>query len=255
MAVWSDATDWSRFDAVVVGACWDYHLRHESFLSWTQALDDLGVALWNPSATIRWNHHKSYLGELAARGIRVVPTRVLKQNEAVEPAALFRELSAERIVIKPAISASAHRTWILDRAGQCGEADLRAATSAGDTLAQPFIAEITAAGEWSLVFIDRRYSHAVLKRPAAGEFRSQADHGGSVIVEAAPRGLIDFAECVLAATDHGALYARVDLVVAPSGPLLMELELIEPELFLRHEPGAAERLANAIAGRVRGRVS
>jgi glutathione synthase/RimK-type ligase-like ATP-grasp enzyme len=252
--VWSDATDWNRFDAVVVGACWDYHLRHQSFLSWTRALEDLGAALWNPAETLRWNHHKSYLLELAARGIPVVPTRFFKQGEAAELAALFRDFDAERMVIKPAISASAHRTWILNRADERGEAELRAAISEGDTLAQPFVAEIAADGEWSLVFIDRRYSHAVLKRPAAGEFRSQLDYGGSAIVERAPRDLVDFADGVLAAADHDALYARVDLVVAPAGLLLMEFELIEPELFLRYAPGAAERLAEAIARRLRARA-
>jgi glutathione synthase/RimK-type ligase-like ATP-grasp enzyme len=217
--VWSDASvDWRTFDLVVIRSCWDYHLRVDEFSAWIDRLVRDGVPVFNPPAVLRWNMHKSYLLDLAEKGVRIPRTRFERD-----------------VIVKPAVSASAHQTHLLR----------------GDVIVQEFVHEIVDDGEWSLVFIDRRFSHAVKKSPKSGDFRVQEEHGGSSVPMTASRTMIDEAARVISHVDGDLLYARVDVVDRPAGVTLMELELIEPWLYLTSEPGAMRRFAEAIAVRRR----
>src|SRR5262249_32190753 len=119
-------------------------------------------------------------------------------------------------------------------------------------LIQPFLEGIESEGEWSLVFIEGSFSHAVLKRPGAGEFRVQEEHGGSATPVTAPSGHVPLARATLAAaTDRSLLYARVDMVRSGQDVFIMECELTEPTLYLVHDPRAPERFANALAGKLK----
>lgn len=256
-AVWSDSSvDWTRFDAVVIRSCWDYHLRHDDFLAWVARLERAGVALWNPPAVIRWNAEKGYLRELGGRGVRVVPTRWVERGSAATLRDVLSSAGWDAAVVKPAISASAHETWRTSRDAATGdEARFRTLVAHGRVLVQPFMEEVVAAGEWSLVFIGGEFSHAVLKRARGGDFRVQFEHGGSASRGDPGAHVVEQARRALHAGASGSLYARVDGCVVDGGFVLMELELIEPLLFLAEHPDAAARFAAALVERMRQPVS
>jgi hypothetical protein len=247
-AVWdSDAVCWDEFQGVLIRSCWDYHLRPGEFLDWIGRLARAGVAVWNPGDLLRWNHHKRYLRDLAARGVATVPTRWLTRGEAVDLESLLAGLGWRAAVVKPAVSASAFGTWrttVETASGDQGRLD--ELLSAGDVMVQPLLSEVGDAGEWSLVFFGRRFSHAVLKRPAAGDYRVQWEFGGSAVSASPPAPLIADAERVIAAAPGVPLYARVDGVERAGRLVLTELELIEPHLFLSWSDGAPERLAETL---------
>ena len=260
---WSDAdTDWRAFDAIVVRSCWDYFLRADEFFAWLTALESIGAPVHNPVATLRWNADKRYLRDLEQQGVPVVPTRWVEPGETVSLLALRRRTGWSELVVKPAISGSAHDTWRSSPGGEGADDARLAAMSAarGVVLVQPLVDVIPDEGEWSIVFIDGAYSHAVLKRPRAGDFRVQEEHGGTVECIRPPEQVIAQARAALAAAQQpeGArgemLYARVDGCVVDGELLLMELELIEPVLFLGTSPDAAERMADVLTARLASRV-
>src|SRR2546426_12755122 len=188
-AMWdSPEVCWEDFQGVVVRSCWDYPHRLEEFLAWVTRLERAGVPLWNPRAVLRWNSHMGYLRDLAARGVPIVPTRWLERGAPVDLAGLLRDAAWQEAVVKPAVSASAHGTWRKSLETASGDQrqfdDL---LGAGDVMVQPFMSEVRDAGEWSLLFLGGRFSHAVLKRPAAGDYRVQWEFGGTAVTMARPR--------------------------------------------------------------------
>lgn len=258
-AVWDDdGVDWSRFSCVVVRSCWDYHLKAAAFHAWIDCLERSRVAVWNPPATIRWNADKSYLRDLSARGIPAVPTAWVEQGDPTSLRELLCTHGWTRAVVKPAVSASAHETWTTDGAegAEDDESRFRALAARTRTLVQPFVDAVVEAGEWSLVFLDGEYSHAVLKRPRAGDFRVQEEHGGTAQVLDPGPYVVSAAHRALEAAGPmgtGSLYARVDGCIVSGAFVLMELELIEPTLYLGTSRGAADRLADAVVERLRRR--
>jgi hypothetical protein len=244
---WDDpAVDWTAFDAFVLRSCWDYHLRLSEFLAWLERI--ASQRLWNPPALVRWNADKRYLLDLESRGVRIVPTLGLDRGDSVQLAEAMRARGWLRAVVKPSVSANAYETWDVSASGAPAEqARLEALLGKGAVLLQRFQEEVAAEGEWSLVFLGGAYSHAVLKRPRAGEFRVQEAFGGAWHRAIPPRSLVGQAEAVLGAIEGPWLYARVDGLRVDGRLLLMELELIEPTLFLAGGAGAPERFAEAIA--------
>lgn len=235
--------DWSQFDAVVIRTTWDYHLDADAFLKALERIDASGAQLANPLPLVRWNTRKIYLRDLASRGLPVVPT--LWGSTADGISRLFDELDSEEIVIKPVISANATDTFRLRRNSDAAE--IAAVFSSREYMAQPFLASIVEEGEQSLFYFGGEYSHAVRKTPKPKDFRVQEEHGGLIVPVDPSAGLIELGRRCLASLDHPTLYARVDLVRLPSGDYaLMELELIEPSLYFRMDPGAARRFARAL---------
>lgn len=227
---------------------WDYHRRWPEFRQWIEGFASRPGQLWNPPSTVLWNADKHYLRELADLGVPLPPTQWCEPGERPDLEAFLRRAGVGRAVLKPRVSATAYGTHVVDRVTRLPESEWTHLEEVG-SLVQAFVPEI-ADGEASLIFIDGEYSHAVLKRPTPGEFRVQHDFGGRVegLTLAAP--LREFAERVLGAISLPWLYARVDLVQATDGPVLMELELIEPDLFFAHAPNAADRLAAALIERM-----
>ena len=256
-AVWNEPTvRWADFDAVVVRSTWDYHHRADAFRNWIDRLEGNGARVWNPAPVLRWNMQKRYLRDLDRAGVPVVPTLWLSKGSAVDAAAVMDERHWLDAVIKPVVSATAFRTWRVSRneaAGGDAAARLRELLTTGDVMVQPFIAEIEREGEWSLVFIDGAFSHAVRKRPTAGDFRVQAEFGGTSVAEAPSARVVAAAERVLRAAPRPWLYARVDGIDTSSGFVLLELEMLEPSLFFAQGEGAAERFARAISRVARDR--
>lgn len=227
---------------VCLRSTWDYHLRWDEFRNWVGSFEQSG-RLWNPPATVLWNADKLYLRDLASAGIALPRTRWFEPGERPAVGALLEEWGETRAVLKPRVSATAFGTHVVSRESGIGEADWAVLERSG-CLLQAFVPEVQSRGEISLVFLDGRFSHAVLKRPTEGDFRVQMDFGGSLETATPADSTIGFAEAVLAAAARPWLYARVDLVETGAGPVLMELELIEPDLFLT--PGAAKRLAGGL---------
>lgn len=247
-AIWSAPNvDWSRYQAVVVRSCWDYHLRLEEFRSWVDALERADVALWNSPAVLRWNANKGYLRELEAAGVTVVPTRWI---DRADPRTLLEHLAEAgwaEAVVKPTVSATAYETWRTSAADAgSDEARFRALVTRGEVMLQPFLAEVVEAGEWSLVFLGGAFSHSVLKRPRAGDFRVQQDHGGTAVAAMSDPGIVAQARMILHAVPGDWIYARVDGCVVDGCLCLMELEMLEPALFLGTDGQASERLADAV---------
>ena len=250
-APWTQIDPFAIVDAppILLRSTWDYHRMPTMFRVWLEGLDASGRQMWNTPAAALANVDKTYLRELDAKGTAIPPTRWL---DHVDPTVIRRELidtGWPRAVLKPRISATACGTFLLDRDTTLTDEDLAPARASGAML-QLAIPEVQSEGELSLVYVDGCFSHAVLKHPAAGDFRVQQDFGGRVTPCAPTPEQLAFANRVVAAGAMNCLYARVDLVQTSDGPLLMELELIEPELFFRHSPDGTARLADAIASRL-----
>ncbi|QID16335.1 hypothetical protein G3580_01050 [Nitrogeniibacter mangrovi] len=244
---WSDPSmDWHLTRAALFRSTWDYVDRIDRFRPWL-AHAATRTRLINDAALIHWNLDKRYLRDLAERGIAVVPTQFLDAGAPVSLDDLLDAQGWDEVVIKPALAAGARLTW------RAGRADLGAhQTQLADCLAreamlvQPFEPAIVREGEISLIVIDGRVTHAVRKTARTGDFRVQDDHGGQVHPHLPAADEIAFAERTVRACPAAPVYARVDLVRSAQGLRLMEIELIEPELFFRFHPEAARTLASAL---------
>jgi glutathione synthase/RimK-type ligase-like ATP-grasp enzyme len=247
---WSQpGMDWSRFEAVIIRSTWDYHKHLDEYLAVLETIDRSGARLANPLETVRWNVRKTYLRDLEARGLPVVPTLWPRWETGIDAdriRRLFDELGTDEIVIKPVVSASAYDTFRLHR-GSEEIAEAAAVFEGREVMAQPFLANIVEEGEYSLFYFGGELSHTILKSPKDKDFRVQEEHGGLIRAADPPAPLPDLGRRILEALPVRPLYARIDLVRHDPGFVLMELELVEPSLYFRTDPGSAERFAQAFA--------
>jgi glutathione synthase/RimK-type ligase-like ATP-grasp enzyme len=251
-AVWTDpAVDWTHFAAVVLRATWDYHLQPARYAAWLRDCASAGVNLWNPAAAVLANLDKRYLARLAATGIETVPFAYVERGQPPSLRDLLEGRGWAQAVIKPAVSASAFGTWRTSLADSARHQERFAQElTARSLMVQPFADEIVTTGEWSIVFFDGEYSHAVLKQPASGDFRVQEELGGHAVPRQPSPALIEDARRVLSGVAGPLLYARVDGIERDGRFVLMELEINEPFLYVGSASGAAERFAQAIVQRV-----
>lgn len=252
---WDADVDWSRYGVAVLRSTWDYHRRLPEFLAWVDRVSSL-TTLHNPAEIVRWNVDKRYLSELAAAGIPIIPTQWVASEDDL--AALGDDALAADIVVKPTVSAGANDTLRHRADAGAATAHIRALLAAGKTaMVQPYQRFIDERGETGMLYFDGRFSHAFRKSAIlAGDTH---DANGLYVEEkisprmASPeeRELGD-AVMGFVVSRFGAapLYARVDVVRGSAGvPVLMELELVEPSLFLHVADQSAERAAAAIAAR------
>jgi glutathione synthase/RimK-type ligase-like ATP-grasp enzyme len=254
-AVWDDpSVDWSAFDAVLVHSTWDYHDAHEQFVAWATHVDSVSV-LHNPSSVVSWNAHKGYLLDLEAWGVAVIPTALVARDDPEGMSTLVDRLDWREVVVKPAVSAGAKATGRYRADDPAAERALTSVLADSDALVQPYLDEIEGSGETSLVVIDGEVTHAISKVPAAGDFRVQRHHGGTEQLVKPTDAELELASVsVDAASRVGSiLYARVDCVTVDGQPTLMELEVIEPSLFLPLHPPAADVLIASFTERARAR--
>ncbi|SMB94292.1 conserved hypothetical protein [Hymenobacter roseosalivarius DSM 11622] len=241
--IWSDpSVDWRSYEVVMLKSPWDYFDRIDEFYAWLDTLERLQVRVLNPVATVRWNSDKKYLLDMQAAGVRIVPTHWLPRGSRFRPEALFAELQTEQLIVKPAISGGAKNTFSLRPADAATHTlDLDTLLAEEDFLAQPFLPQIQTAGEWSLIYLGGKFSHCVLKTPKSGDFRVQHHLGGGIEPRPAPAHLRHAADDIVARFAQGCLYARVDGVEVEGDFMLMELELIEPFLYLTSDEKAPQR--------------
>lgn len=247
-AAWTEAGDLSGFDLVLPLVAWGYHLDYPRWLAFLDRCERERLPLVNPPSLLRWNGDKAYLAELGDAGVPTVPTLAVESCCDADLDEARRRFGSERLVIKPPVSASAmgaHRLGPGD--------DLPRESRGKPMIVQPLIEEIARTGEFSLMLFDGEFSHAVVKRPRPGDFRVQEYHGGETRrCESVPPGAIGLAQHALAAAPAKAAYARVDIVPDDEGKLrIMELELIEPALFLDHAPDGGAAFTAAILNAAR----
>jgi glutathione synthase/RimK-type ligase-like ATP-grasp enzyme len=240
---------WSAYDAVVIRSTWDYVERFEAFLAVLSAIEGSGARLFNSLDLVRWNMRKTYLRDLADRGVPIVPTVWRERLRSGELMSLFEELGSKEAILKPVVGAGAEGAFRVDKltAPQLA-ASIETCYANRALMAQPFLPAVIAEGEFSLFYFNGVYSHAVLKTPKATDFRVQEEHGGHIRAVEADADLRAAGEAALRALGEAPLYARADFVRSDDGASfwLMELELIEPSLYLRMDEEAPSRLARAI---------
>ena len=233
-----------KTDLVVIRTPWDYTAHATKFKRWLDDLEADNMLVSNPVPLMRWNMNKTYLMDLQKKGAPLPPTLVARP-EVTEIQAAAANLGLEEMVIKPVISASSkglarlapYKRRMLEQA-------LTGITC--DMLVQAFVPEIETLGETSLVFLAGEFSHAVCKRPKAGDIRCQEEFGGSAELVTPPSWAVARAKELLTLLPAPADYARVDVIIRADDLILMEIELIEPELFFRLAPEAAELFARQI---------
>jgi len=239
--VWDSGADWAAYDLVVVRSTWDYDRRREQFLAWAASVPRLA----NPADVLAWNTDKTYLQALASAGVPVVETTWLVPGDVFTP-------PAGPYVVKPTVSAGARDTAAYD-GGADATAHVQRLLAAGrPVMVQPYLPQVDVLGETSVLCFEGEVSHAASKsallQVGAG-VRNDIDSRAFVTPAEPTRAQVDLAKAALAVVGQPLLYARVDLVPGPDGPLLLELELTEPSLFLRHAEGATARFAAAVRRR------
>ncbi|MBU1325080.1 MAG: transporter [Alphaproteobacteria bacterium] len=224
---------------------WGYHRDHARWTAACAAWARDGVRMLNPPGVLGWNSDKSYLGRLADRGVPIPPTVWAEAPAQADVDAAFDRFGVDTIVVKPRVSGGAWKTLRLSRGETLTDAP------DGPALIQPYLPSIETEGETSLLFFDRRFSHAVRKTPVPGEFRIQVQFGGRYQSVEPPPEALALAETVLAGIDEDLLYARIDMARGPDGDwVLMEAELIEPDLYLAQAPDGGAAFARAVKGRL-----
>jgi hypothetical protein len=249
VVVWDDTTvDWSAAPVTVVRSVFDYHLRREEFISWVDRVEPL-TSLYNPPDIVRWNSHKSYLRRLSEEGFPTIPTEWVDRGGTVDLGAVIAARSWPEAVVKPAVSASAHGT-VKVAAGNLDEAQghLDDLTRHGDALIQPYLHEFEARGETSVIWLDGEQTHCV-RRPSGMHVPLHVAHVGAPLDPSVDE--LRLAQRAYEWIEPAPLYARIDLLdTRDHGPLVLELELVEPALYLRHSVEVADRFAAAVLRRV-----
>ncbi|MBS1506672.1 MAG: hypothetical protein JSS79_08505 [Bacteroidetes bacterium] len=243
--------EWSSFDLVVIRSCWNYHLHTELFHRWLDRMEQENINIFNSIKTVRGNLHKEYLKELEERGAMLPESIWLEKGTSLNLSLLLQQTTWEAAVIKPSISAGAFNTFLVNNVNANDlQKKFDEVLNSSDMIVQEFIPEVVTDGEWSLIFFDKKFSHAIVKKPATKDFRVQHEHGGSSALAEPPLAALQESEKILSMIDEPLLYARVDGVIAEGQFLLMELELIEPSLFLEKSETAARAFANAMANQL-----
>lgn len=250
--IWDDpGVNWAALDLVVIQSTWDYHGRRDEFLRWTEHVASVSRLL-NPAEVIRWNTEKLYLQAFADQGIPCVPTVWIPQGTTLNLQAAMAEKGWSEAILKPTISAGSVNTFRVtsETISDC-QTKLEQLKAEKGMMLQPYLKEIETRGELSMIYFEGRFSHAVLKTPATGDFRIQEKYGGTTQPTEASEKQQAFGRHVMDAVGQGCLYGRVDVLCGPDSDCrLMELELVEPNLYLKYAPGSAENLSKIIENRL-----
>lgn len=244
--IWDDeSVDWTEFDYLILRNTWDYYQKETAFNSWLNKIESLGIKTYNPISVIQQNKHKFYLKELEKEGISILPTIFLEKNSSSNLQTLIPD-SWEKMVIKPAFSAGSYLTKLIDRTEiESIQIEFKEHFATKDFLLQEFRPEIKKLGETSFIFFNGKFSHAVNKKPVENDFRVQIQYGGKYTLIQPNEDVLHQAEFVISKISDKLLYARVDGIVIENKLHLMEIELIEPDLYFDLAEGTRERFVEA----------
>ena len=246
--IWNNpAINWESYDLVLLKSPWDYFNLIDDFYQWLTAMENKKVKLINPIPTIKWNADKHYLKDIEEGGLKIAPCVFLEKGKKVNLNDYFITLNAEKLIVKPAVSGGSKNTFKIS-AQNVEEVNqhLQVLLDVEDFIVQPFLNEIEEEGEWSFLFFGGKFSHALLKKAKAGDFRVQHVFGGTIHPHQPSEELIEKAQSYVDQFAKGCLYARVDGVIVNQQFLLMELELIEPFLFLDTNKQSLENYYQAL---------
>ena len=239
-----DASGLAAYDLILPVIAWGYHRDHGRWLKACATWSEAGLAVANPAEALRWNSDKTYLARLADKGVPIPPTRWTDRVTQDQVDAAFAETGAPVLIVKPTVSAGAFHTLRLTPGEVLSDAP------EGAAMVQPYLKSIETEGETSLLFFGGRFSHAVNKRPVAGDFRIQVQFGGLYRAVTPDAAAMALAEQVLTAIDEPLLYARIDVARDDGRWVLMEAELIEPDFYLDHDPANGAGFAEAVMARL-----
>jgi len=240
-------TDWDQYDAVYLCTPWDYPDHFDEFVAVLDRIDASSALLVNERSLVNWNMRKTYLRDLEAKGADIVPSVWCAGFDAAAVPGWFEAHATDTVIVKPEVGANAKDTFVLrDPIDADTEALLATVFTNRPFFVQPFVANIQTEGEYSLFYLGGNFSHAILKTPQAGDYRSQEEYGSEVRSVEPEAGLRAAGDRIIEQVSPQPAYVRVDLVRGADGRfLLMELELIEPSLYLRTDAGAPARFAAA----------
>ncbi|MEP1085517.1 glutathione synthetase [Algoriphagus sp.] len=252
IVAWSDpAVDWSSFSCLLIKSTWDYFDFYEEFKSWMKAMRKLGVPVLNSLDTLEWNSSKRYLLEIEAKGFPVIAGLILEKGMEVSTSTVLEKITSEILIVKPLVSGGAKNTFkIAKKDWASNQVKIQNLVNEEAYLVQPFVKEVQEVGEYSLIFFNGKFSHAVLKTPATEDFRVQHYFGGTIHAIDPTSQMLDSCQKLVANFGKDSLYARVDGVVCGGEFYLMELEMIEPYLFLTSSTEALSNYEKAIASRL-----
>lgn len=244
--IWNDENvDWESFHVAIIKSPWDYHNHLPQFLNWLDTLQKLNVKVLNPVEIITWNSHKRYLKDISKNGLPVIASEYLNKGSSFD-GRFFDLLGTDTLVVKPCVSAGAQNTITVNKSNLKERTEeIEQLLKTEDYIVQPFVEEIKN-GEWSFLFFNGKYSHCTLKTPKKDDFRVQHYHGGSISYPTPNPLHIEQAERYVKNLPQSTLYARVDGVIIDNTFKLMELELIEPYLFLNGDNDLLENYYQAL---------
>lgn len=242
----NEQVDWNAFDVVVIRSPWDYHEDPDTFFQTLRKIDRSSALLENSLSLVEWNSNKRYLFDLQNQGVDIVPTLWKESFDARDWDSFFKHFSADEIIIKPAVGASAVDTFRIQQEDGNGYLPkLKSLFSKRPFLIQPFIPSVVTEGEFSLFYFGDTYSHTILKTPKTNDFGVQEEHGGRLLLVEPEEELLALGDKILDLINPEPLYTRIDLVRSGQNNfLLMELELIEPSLYFNMDPKSPERFAS-----------
>ncbi|WP_158730017.1 MULTISPECIES: RimK family alpha-L-glutamate ligase [unclassified Flavobacterium] len=246
-AVWDDANiNWSQFDCLVFRNTWDYFEKEQAFILWLDQIKKLGVKTLNTIDTVKNNIHKFYLKELEQKGIPIIKTLFIDKTQQLDLNKLIPN-HWNKAVIKPAFSAGSYLTEVFDRTQiQAINNQYQSIAASKELLLQEFMPEIQTLGETSFIFFDKKFSHAVNKKPVSGDFRVQSLYGGKYTLVEPSAELIQKAQKVVNTFQEDLLYARVDGIVIEEVLYLMEIECIEPDLYFNLSANSLDQFVPAL---------
>ncbi len=252
--IWDDPqVNWKQYEVALLKTPWDYFEKYEQFKDWLNKIERLQIKLINDYAIVRWNMDKHYLKEVAAAGFEIIPSVFLNQGWKDKLQALFDQLHADKLIIKPCVSGGSRNTIVLARHNAHEDTSrVHELLTEGDYIVQPLMPQVQE-GEWSFIFFNGQYSHTIIKKPKAGDFRVQQIFGGTIASISPRQQYIDQAKSYITRFAQNTMYARVDGLMVNGNFVLMELELIDPFLYLSYGTGAIERYYNALLEQLAGK--
>lgn len=245
--IWSANTiNWADFDYLIFRNTWDYFERETEFNIWLNHIEKLGIKTLNPLSVINHNKHKFYLQELEKNGCKIVPTIFINKTKDLNLQSIIPE-NWKKAVIKPAFSGAAFQTKVfnIDEIDAINQ-EYTSIAAEKELLLQEFIPEIQTLGETSLIFFNKKYSHAINKKPVNGDFRVQSQFGGQYSAIQPNELIIEQAQEIVNSFETDLLYARIDGIVIDNQIFLMELECIEPDLYFEYSENSVERFVEAL---------
>ena len=247
VVIWNDpSVKWANYNYLIFRTVWDYFEMPNEFTAWLDMLSQQNIRTLNPLSVIKKNQHKFYLQDLERQGIDIIPTVFIPKNTGLS-LSFLKEKNWDTAVIKPAVSGGSYLTRLFSQS-EIEETETEYASFAleNDLLVQPFMPEIQEMGELSILFFQGKYSHTILKKPKNGDFRVQSQFGGQYQTFEPDAALLATAQHIIETFGDDLLYARVDGILKGGKFLLMELELIEPDLYFDYHPDAKKNFLTAL---------